>query len=163
MGIVVRERNRGARVRSLTPDEVRQIYAVRELVQRQAAMWIPLPAPDALITELSAIHEEYSRHVDAGYLRGVHETNDRFHLTLFGACGNQYLVHTIELYMQLTLPVRANSMSNREWLAVSREHHRMMIGMLKGRDNWLLAQLCVAHLQPSKQDYLSRLGQGSGG
>ena len=100
MGIVIRERNKGATVRSLTHDEVRQIYAVRELVQRQAALWIPLPAPDALIEELTAIHREYSRHVDAEYLRGVHETNDRFHLTLFGACGNDYLVETIELYMR---------------------------------------------------------------
>ena len=25
-----------------------------------------------------------------------------------------------------------------------------MIEMLKGRDNWVLAQLCVDHLQPSK-------------
>ena len=90
-------------------------------------------------------------------LRGVHETNDRFHLTLFGACGNQYLVDTIELYMRLTLPVRANTMSNRERLIVSREHHRMMIEMLKGRDNWVLAQLCVDHLQPSKQEYLGRV------
>ena len=164
MGVVVRERNKGATVRSLTPDEVRQIYSVRELVQRQAALWIPLPAPDELIAELCAIHEEYSRHVDAGYLRGVHETNDRFHLTLFGACGNQYLVDTIELYMRLTLPVRANTMSNRERLIVSREHHRMMIEMLKGRDNWVLAQLCVDHLQPSKQEYLGRVAfPGEGG
>jgi len=32
----------------------------------------------------------------------------------------------------------------------------MMIEMLKGRDNWALAQLCVDHLQPSKLDYLSQ-------
>ena len=160
MGIVVRERNKGATVRSLTADEVRQIYAVRELVQRQAALWIPLPAPAALIDRLSAIQEEYSRHVDDSYLRGVHETNDRFYLTLFGACGNRYLVETIELYMRLTLPVRANSMANPGMLAISREHHRMMIEMLRGRDNWVLAQLCVDHLQPSKAEYLGRVGQG---
>ena len=54
MGIVVRERNKGATVRSLTPREVQEIYDVRELVQRQAALWIPLPAPQALIDELLA-------------------------------------------------------------------------------------------------------------
>jgi hypothetical protein len=31
-----------------------------------------------------------------------------------------------------------------------------MIDMLQGRDNWLLAQLCADHLQPSKKDYLAR-------
>ncbi|GLQ10426.1 hypothetical protein GCM10007913_23580 [Devosia yakushimensis] len=158
MGIVVRERNRGATVRSLTASQVKEIYAVRELLQRQAALWIPLPAPDSLIAELNAIHEEHGRHIEAGFLRGVHETNDRFHLTLFGACGNAHLVQSIELYMRLSLPVRANSMANTASLRVSHEHHRLMIDMLKGTDNWVLAQLCVDHLQPSKARYLDRVG-----
>jgi DNA-binding GntR family transcriptional regulator len=158
MGIVTRERNKGATVRSLTPREVREIYDVRELLQRQAALWIPLPAPQSLVDQLLLIHEEHGRCVEAGYLRGVHEANDRFHLTLFGACGNQQLVRTIELYMRLSLPVRANSMANAESLKISHEHHRMMIEMLKGPDNWVLAQLCVDHLQPSKQRYLGQVG-----
>jgi DNA-binding GntR family transcriptional regulator len=157
MGVVVRERNKGATVRSLSPREVQEIYAVRELLQRQAALWIPLPAPDALIEKLTAIHEEHGRHIEAGYLRGVHETNDRFHLTLFGACGNSHLVQSIELYMRLSLPVRANSMADKASLKISHEHHRLMIEMLKGRDNWVLAQLCVDHLQPSKRTYLAHV------
>ena len=156
-GIVVRERNRGATVRSLTPRQVQEIYAVRELLQRQAALWIPLPASDKLIAELEAIHDEHGRHIEAGFLRGVHEANDRFHLTLFGACGNDHLVQSIELYMRLSLPVRANSMANRDSLLISHEHHRLMIDMLKGRDNWVLAQLCVDHLQPSKNRYLDQV------
>jgi DNA-binding GntR family transcriptional regulator len=157
MGVVVRERNKGATVRSLSPHEVQEIYDVRELLQRQAALWIPLPAPDALIEKLTAIHEEHGQHIEAGYLRGVHETNDRFHLTLFGACGNSHLVQSIELYMRLSLPVRANSMADKASLKISHEHHRMMIEMLKGRDNWVLAQLCVDHLQPSKRTYLAHV------
>ncbi|WP_040593837.1 GntR family transcriptional regulator, partial [Mesorhizobium metallidurans] len=51
LGVVTRERNKGAMVRRLSPDEVRQIYEVRELLQRQAALMIPLPASDALIAE----------------------------------------------------------------------------------------------------------------
>lgn len=154
MGVVVRERNKGATVRSLTPNEVQQIYAVRELVQRQAALLIPLPAPQSLIDELLAIHKEHGEYIESGYLRGVHETNDRFHLTLFGACGNKYLVQTIELYMRYSLPVRANSMADRAALDISHSQHRLMIEMLAGRDNWVLAQLCVDHLQPSKRRYI---------
>ncbi|MGL3104527.1 GntR family transcriptional regulator [Bradyrhizobium sp. BR 1432] len=157
MGIVVRERNKGATVRSLSVEEVRQIYAVRELIQRQAALWIPLPAPAALIDELTAIQETFEQHIHDGNLRGAHEANDRFHLTMFGACGNQYLVGTIEQYMRLTLPVRALVMAMPEQLAISSAHHRMMIEMLKGCDNWVLGQLCVDHLRPSKAEYLGRV------
>jgi DNA-binding GntR family transcriptional regulator len=154
-GILIRKRNKGAMVRLLPPAEVKQIYAVREMLQRQAALWMPLPAPAELIDRLTAIHEEYCRHVEAGYLSGVHEANDRFHLTLFGACGNQYLAQTIEQYMHYSLPIRAKSMGSPDTLSVSRDQHRMMIEVLKGTDNWVLAQLCVDHLQPSKLSYLS--------
>ncbi|MBY3297974.1 GntR family transcriptional regulator [Rhizobium laguerreae] len=159
MGIVVRERNKGATVRSLTARQVQEIYDVRELLQRQAALWIKLPAPEALIEELLALHDEHGRHVESGYLRGVHEANDKFHLTLFDACGNAHLVQSIELYMRLSLPVRANSMSSKGSLRISHEHHRLMIEMLRGEDNWVLAQLCVDHLQPSKKRYLAYVSE----
>lgn len=162
LGIVVRKRNKGATVRSFTPSEVLDVYRVRELLQRQAALWIPLPASQSLIDELSRIFEAYSKHIDDGYLRGVHETNDQFHLMLFAACGNKYIVDLIELYMRLTLPIRANSMANPQMLAISREHHRLMIEMLAGADNWVLAQLCVDHLQPSKNSYLERVRSSPG-
>jgi DNA-binding GntR family transcriptional regulator len=169
-GIVVLERNKGATVRSLTPAEVREIYEVREIVQRQAALAIPLPAPKDLVDRLLEIHAAYSAHVDAGYLPGVHEMNDQFHLTLFGACGNRYLVETIAHYMKLSLPVRAaqhisqhvvdgvaTTCADRDKLEASRSQHRIMIDLLKGHDRWALAQLCVDHLQPSKVDYLERI------
>jgi DNA-binding GntR family transcriptional regulator len=162
LGIVTRERNKGAMVRRLSPQEVRQIYEVREMLQRQAALMIRLPASGALIAELTEIHHIYSRHVDAGFLRGIHEANDRFHLTMFSACGNAYLVSSIEHYMRLSLPVRANSLADPEKLEISRQHHLMMIEALKRGDNWVLAQLCVDHLQPSKAFYLREVEAGAG-
>ncbi|TPL68757.1 GntR family transcriptional regulator [Mesorhizobium sp. B2-3-15] len=160
LGVATRERNKGATVRRLAPEEVRQIYEVREMLQRQAALMIRLPASEALIAELIEIHRVYSAHVDAGYLRGIHEANDRFHLTMFSACGNAYLVSSIEHYMRLSLPVRANSLADRDKLEISRQHHLMMIEALKRSDNWVLAQLCVDHLQPSKAFYLREVEMG---
>jgi DNA-binding GntR family transcriptional regulator len=177
MGIVAHERNKGATVRSLEPEEVRELYEARELLHRQAALAIPLPAPAALVERLEELHAEYSRHVDAGYLPGVHELNDLFHVALFRACGNRYLVETIIRFMRASLPVRAaqhisrrvvdgeaRSLPDRAKLELSRAQHRMMIEMLKGHDRWALAQLCVDHLVPSKLDYLERIaGNASAG
>jgi DNA-binding GntR family transcriptional regulator len=158
LGLAVRERNKGFTVRSLTPAQVAQIYEVRELVQRQAALLIPLPAPRELVRDLLALNAELAGHMAAYNLRGVHDTNDRFHLRMFGACGNEYLLATIEHYMRLSLPVRAKTLADPASLSVSHAQHQLMIDMLQGRDNWLLAQLCVDHLQPSKKDYLARAG-----
>lgn len=159
-GIVRREKNVGATVRFYSADEVRQIYEVREMLTRQAALMIPLPAPQGLIDELSALQRQYCMKADAQDLRGIHEANDAFHLALFSACGNPYLVRSLQDYMHLTLPMRAKNLADREGLAQSRRQHELMIELLKGRDSWALAQLCVDHMQFSKKDYLKRIGDG---
>jgi len=156
-GIVRREKNVGATVCSYSAEEVRQIYEVREMLTRQAALLIPLPAPEAFIDELRAVQQSYAQFAEAGDLRGIHETNDAFHVLLFSACGNPYLVKSLQDYMGLTLPMRAKNLADREGLETSRRQHDLMIELLRGRDSWALAQLCVAHMQPSKSDYLHRV------
>lgn len=153
-GLVIRERNKTASVRMATPTEVQQIYDVREMLQRQAALLIPLPAPSSFIDELNRIQEKYAAAVKAGQLRRVHELNDQFHLKFFSACGNPYLVQTIEQYMHLTLIVRAKTLVDPKMRQVSRRDHEVMIELLKGRDRWALAQLCVDHIQPSKSVFM---------
>ncbi len=87
-GIVLREKNIGATVRFYSAEEVRQIYEVREMLTRQAALMIPLPAPASLIEELSELQRHYCARADAQDLRGIHEANDAFHVALFSASGN---------------------------------------------------------------------------
>lgn len=156
-GVVRREKNIGATVSSYSAEEVRQIYEVRELLTRQAALMIPLPAPAELIEGLTALQARYCRHADDGDLRGIHETNDAFHIALFSACRNPYLVRALQDYMGLTLPMRAKNLADPAGLKVSRQQHDMMIELLRGRDSWALAQLCVEHMQFSKADYLARI------
>jgi DNA-binding GntR family transcriptional regulator len=156
-GIIQREKNIGATVRSYSADEVRQIYEVREMLTRQAALMIPLPASKSLLAELEAVQAEYVRHAERGDLRGIHDTNDAFHIALFGACGNPYLVRSLQDYMGLTLPMRAKNLADHDGLRVSIQQHDMMISLLRGNDNWALSQLCVEHMHTSKADYLLRV------
>ncbi|MBN8943777.1 MAG: GntR family transcriptional regulator [Rhizobiales bacterium] len=159
-GVVRREKNVGATVSSYSAEEVRQIYEVREMLSRQAALMIPLPAPRELIDRLEALQERYCHYGDVGDLRRMHETNDAFHIALFSACGNPYLVRSIQDYMGLTLPMRAKNLADTEGLRISRQQHDIMIELLKGRDSWALAQLCVDHMHFSKTDYLTRIVAG---
>src|SRR3954468_22126204 len=75
-GIVLREKNVGATVRFYSGDEVRQIYDVREMLTRQAALMIALPARPALIDQLRSLQRDYCIQADAEDLRGIHEAND---------------------------------------------------------------------------------------
>jgi DNA-binding GntR family transcriptional regulator len=161
MGIVSKERNRGVRVRRFTADEVRQIYEIREIVQRQAALRIPLPVAPETIATLTAINAEYEAAVDAGHFRRIHETNDLFHTQLFRLCGNDLLLQLVKSYMDLTYAIRGAAFGDRENLETSRRHHRIMLDLLAGTDSWALAQICVDHIQPTKAQYLAILSRES--
>ena len=54
-GIVLREKNIGATVRFYSAEEVRQIYEVREMLTRQAALMIALPATASLIARADRV------------------------------------------------------------------------------------------------------------
>lgn len=156
-GMVTIERNRGATVRSFTSLEVEQVYEVREMLLRQAALRMDLPAPTSFIARLEAINADYAAAIAAGNLRGIHEKNDLFHRELFKACPNLYLQRLLDEYMDLTLVIRAKNLADPKQLHVSLEHHKLMIDYLKAGDAWLLAELCVAHVRASRDGYLSQV------
>jgi DNA-binding GntR family transcriptional regulator len=156
-GIIVHTRNIGAAVRAFTIPEVEEIYDVREMIQRQAILRIKLPAPSEDIAYITAIQREYAACVKAGDLQGIQACNDRFHLAIFALCNNGHLLALVKQYMDLTYVIRSVSFSDPNVLETSRKQHELMIEQLKGRDSWALAELCVQHLRPNKENYLDRL------
>jgi DNA-binding GntR family transcriptional regulator len=156
-GILVHTRNVGAAVRAFTIPEVEEIYDVREMIQRHAALRIRLPAEPEDIARIDAIQRNYASCVKAGDFRGIHAYNDRFHLAIFALANNGHLLALVKQYMDLTYVIRTNTFSDPKALDASRRQHELMIEQLKGRDNWALAELCVQHLRPNKEKYLGRL------
>src|SRR6202162_1377505 len=61
MGLVVRVPNRGAYVRELTPEEVIEIYEVRQILEVAAALRTPLPAPKEVIKVLKEVQNQHSK------------------------------------------------------------------------------------------------------
>jgi DNA-binding GntR family transcriptional regulator len=157
VGIIVKERNKGASVRRFGRDELRQIYEIREILQRQAALRVPLPANAATIERLTQINEEFEAAARVADFRRIHEVNDIFHAELFGLCKNDLLVSLIKTYMDLTYAVRGAAFSNPQNLEKSQAQHRIMIRLLSGTDSWALAQICVDHIQITKDQYLAAI------
>jgi DNA-binding GntR family transcriptional regulator len=157
MGIVSKTRNRGVSVRQFTAEEVRQIYEVREILQRQAALRIRLPVEPEIVQNLTSINAQYELAVKSGQFQRIHETNDLFHTELFRLCGNELLLQLVKKYMDLTYAIRGSAFADPENLELSRRHHRIMLSLLSGTDSWALAQLCVDHIQQTKAQYLAML------
>lgn len=154
-GLVVRLPNKGVRVRSYTPEEVQNLYELRETLETKAASRIALPASTELVRKLEAIQQRHDSAIRSQDISLLFDANNEFHETLYGACGNVLLADAIRFYSWQTHPIRTRFIANKDWHLKAAEQHREMIRLLRTSDNRSLARVCYDHLQPSKEFYLS--------
>ncbi|PZX17197.1 DNA-binding GntR family transcriptional regulator [Palleronia aestuarii] len=159
-GLVERERNKGARIRTFTAKAVRQLYDVREMLTRQAALRVSLPIDAAKMADLRELQAGHDAAITTGDPVAIHFANDRFHHALFDLCGNPYLIELLRAAMNQTYLIRAATTADAARLETARREHHMMIDLLGGTDGWAFAELGVAHLRPSQEAYLARLTPG---
>lgn len=157
MGLIERVPNKGAMVRLLSAEEVQQIYSVRETLEALAAEQIPLPAPPELIERLNGIQNRHAAAVEAGDSRQAFRANMAFHETLFGACGNPYLVEIIRAAAQKVHGARFFTASDQTHLETACREHWQMIRALEKGDRDALVSLCRAHIGPSRDAYIAAI------
>ncbi|GEN24329.1 GntR family transcriptional regulator [Halomonas cupida] len=155
IGLVERIKNRGAFVKTWTPEEVENLYAMREILELAGVDALPLPAPAEWLEELESVHQAYSAAVDRHDLRQVFHLNIAFHRTLFAATGNPYLYQTINEFAQRAHGIRFIAIADEESLSQARREHHAMLDAIRDQDRERLRQLCREHLLPSKERYLS--------
>ena len=160
--IIVREMNRGAKVRMMDTEEVRDLHEVREMLQRQAALRIPLPVPTSEIAKVEVIQAEYEACVAAKDLRGIYISNEKFHDAFYALCGNRQLQAIIRQLLHISSLIRARSLADMADRMQAVSEHRMMLSLLRGTDRWALAELCVVHIRPRRDAYLDFLSEQKG-
>ena len=165
-GLIERIPHRGAMVRGLNPQEVREIYAVREELEVMAIRIIPFPVAPKDINHLEELQREHTAAVAKGDLLTVFYSNLRFHQVLFGLCGNACLIETIELLAQKVYGIRFYANAAPAALDRVRRDHLDMIKALRGSRRDDLVALTRRHLKPSPEAYIEayerRFGKAEG-
>jgi len=154
-GLVVKQRNKSARVKDYTPQEVDWIYDVRITLSRHAVETMPLPAHPQLLQQIKATHAEHQLAVAQRRLSDVRHHNDRFHDLIFSACGNPYLLADLERYNRLSDPIRSTGIASDQWLPRAIEDHAAMIAAMESGDRKQLARVVVAHMLPVRDTWLA--------
>jgi DNA-binding GntR family transcriptional regulator len=157
-GIVVRLPNRGATVRDFTAREVEEISEIRETLQRQAAQRIVLPADPALVAALEVAQRHHDTAVVSRDPRAIDDANEKFHTTLFEACGNKHLSDAIVHYSYLSRAMRLYPLVDPILLETLRQEHWEMIEALRTGNRPELMRLVVDHIRHSKKIYLEVRG-----
>lgn len=153
-GFVTRIANRGAFVRELTPQEVVEIYEVREILEVAAARRTPLPAPPAVLKEMRAVQKRHSAAIASADLRAVFYLNIEFHQLQFSACNNGKLAATIADHAKQAHLIRAIKYSEPRHLKVVESEHLAILAAISGEDRTALVNIVKAHLPASRDAYL---------
>ena len=153
-GLVERRKNVGALVKSYTPREVTELYALRELLEADAARRIVFPVSSEALEALTAIQAEHDEAAGAGDLRRVFRANMAFHHAFFALSESQVLTEAIQEYERRTHAIRSVSIVFPQYLEKARAEHHQMIEALRIGDRESLITLCREHLVPSRDAYL---------
>jgi len=155
MGLIERRRNVGALVRSFSAREVEELYAVRTLLEAEAARLIKYPVAADRLEQLVAVQAEHDAAVASQDARSVFRSNLAFHQALFGLTGNETLRRAIAEYARQAHPIRFASLVSPDYRERARTEHWLMIEALRRGDRKALIALCAAHLLPSRDAYLA--------
>lgn len=154
MGLVQRVPNRGAFVRELTPDEVENIYSVRELLEVEAARRVVERATPELVDALSGIQRSHDAATRARDMASAFRLNIAFHRAFFERCGNPELVEAIEAFGQKAHGIRSLSLGRSGYLSQSGKEHWAIVRALQRRDPEAVVELCRKHIQVAKLAYI---------
>jgi DNA-binding GntR family transcriptional regulator len=155
LGLVDRRKNVGCEVRAFSAKEVRELYQMRTLLESEGARLVPCPLPAPDLANLIAIQRDHDASVLQGDPRAVFRSNQLFHQTLFGFCGNAVLQKAIHEYARQTHPIRFGPLVDAGSRERSRLEHWALIEALRSGRREELVRLCSEHLVPSRDAYLT--------
>lgn len=158
MGLVERRRNVGALVKGFTPREVKELYALRALLEGEAARRMPLPPEPAALARLVGLQHAHDRAVERRNPREVFRANLAFHREFFALTGDDVLERAIAEYARQTHAIRFGTLASADYRERARREHWEMIRALEAKDRAKLVALCKSHLVPAREAWLEHHG-----
>jgi DNA-binding GntR family transcriptional regulator len=156
IGFVERIPNRGVIVREPHPTEVRELFKLRELLERHATREIPLPAPTQTTDRMRSIQSMHSEAIRKFDFREVLHLNTDFHRAQYSCCLNNTLVSAIEYYAIRTHLITAMKFGDASIMERVISHHEAIISAMKGNDHAILEACIVDHFDVNRVEQYER-------
>lgn len=164
VGIVTLERNRGAFVSRPTPDEARQVFAARRMIEpglaREAALRVGPADLEVLRQHLVFEAEALAARGPSARRTEIRASGD-LHLKIAAMAGNDLLARFLrELVARSSLVIALYGRTGAS--SCARDEHGRIVGALAGRDAATAADLMRHHLEHIEADLdYRRAGEAS--
>jgi DNA-binding GntR family transcriptional regulator len=133
-GLVETIPNRGAFVRSMSVDEVREIYEVRAALFALAGRLVAERAAPETVGVLDGFIQRMEQAAQDHDFESYYPLNLAFHAVILDACGNATLARQYRAFVQRLTLFRARSLVQGGGLNVSNREHREMVEAIRARD-----------------------------
>jgi DNA-binding GntR family transcriptional regulator len=131
-GLLVFGAGRGLTVAQLTPHQVMQLYAMREILEGSAARFAAQHATETDVAILYRLQKELANaEPDAMLLVTL---NRRFHQAIYEAAHNQYLLQTLNMLHDSLALLHNTTFRVPNRRSESDEEHRRIVAAIEGRD-----------------------------
>ncbi len=138
--------NKGAYATGITDKDIKDIYAMRSLLEGLCARWAVKNITDRQIGELEEIQCLLEFHLKNGNLAPVVELDTRFHEILYKASESRMLTHTLTDFHHYVERVRKITLSSAERVSACFDEHNMLLGAIKNKDADLAEKLATEHV-----------------
>jgi DNA-binding GntR family transcriptional regulator len=154
-GLVEIHKNRGAVVKSLTKNDVEEIYGLRILLEGDAMFRSVGQLDDKILTQAELVH---SRLGEATVAQQQGNLNRDFHRTLYTGCGNSRQIQAIgALHSQIERHERIQHRLLADTKFFQQEHAAILDACRK-RDAHLARALTISHLESARDFALKLVG-----
>ncbi|QDG75394.1 GntR family transcriptional regulator [Labrenzia sp. PHM005] len=157
-GLVEIEPQKGAKVFTLTGDEVDQICDFRltiELAAFKHALWNDR---DALVEDMSKIVADMHEELSKGEVESYLDLDTEFHRLAFKYCGNEYLASSYERYEGKIAALRTHMAALPDHTIKSMQEHRDLLEVCRNRDLDRLQDVLKTHFNRTRDCYAQTLG-----
>ena len=147
---------RGARARTYTADDLRQLYEVRELLETECARRAAEAMDDGISEALTQNVESSASALERGDFQAVAERLDEFDELLLSQLRNAMLIDLIDR-LQAHLRRIGQVGAGEERFAASVDQHRAILNAITAHEPASAQQLMRQHLQQALNDQLQAL------
>ncbi|MFC4278113.1 GntR family transcriptional regulator [Achromobacter aloeverae] len=152
-GLITHEPGRGLVVTSMDPQEVGELYAMRQVLEGAAAELAARHASDADIANMQAI-------LDDGDGGDPVAQNLRFHQAVYGAAHNRYLIRSLQSLTETTYLLGRSTLSTPARAARSNTEHDAIVAAIRARDPRAAQEAAQHHIHQALLERLKMLRQG---
>lgn len=136
-GLVKIVPNKGAVVTGITGEDVKDIYAIRSMLEGLCARWATEHITDAQIEELEEIillSEYHVKKAQGEKSKQVAELDSKFHEVLYNASNSRILNHVLSDFHKYVRMARRASVTNPERAEKCIEEHKRILEAIKAKD-----------------------------